>query len=305
MLALVVAVALHGALQGPSLVRDSALPLSGRRILLCSPRVEAAAQASSLLLAGIRPIWCPAVSVQPLTDCSALDDKLMRLAEYDVFVVQSTHAIDAVAERWLSLADGSLELVAAMLEASSVEIGAVGADALHFRRALGVPVSIAPIEPSARALAATLHDLGHAGPGKRILVASGQADANLGESPLELAALLEELKLVGAMAEHIRTHDVVPCTRDAIAPELSLLRDGLVDAVCVGSPEEMRALAAAAEWPSGGAMQPVIVALGDEVAAAAASIAPDADVLNLGARPANEVIVTALEAHFGAGKLLF
>ena len=87
-------------------LRDSALPLSGKRVLLTSPRTDAAPLASALVLAGARPIWWPAVAVEPLDDYSDLDDALMRLAEYDMLITLCPHSVDAIADRWLSLADG-------------------------------------------------------------------------------------------------------------------------------------------------------------------------------------------------------
>ena len=49
-------------------------------------------------------------------------------------VLADPHAIDAVAQRWLSIADGDQGIVQVMLEASSVEVGVVGSNAARFRR---------------------------------------------------------------------------------------------------------------------------------------------------------------------------
>jgi uroporphyrinogen-III synthase len=136
-------------------------------------------------------------------------------------------------------------------------------------------------------------------------VAAGQCAAPLGDPAPDVAALLAHLRADGAEAERVATHVVVPSTRDTIVAELGLLRRGLVDAVCVGSAAEVRAIAATGDWPAGGEAQPLVVALGDETAAAAAEAVPDAEVLNLGARPAVAAIVAAMETHFGAGRLLF
>jgi len=222
----------------------------------------------------------------------------------------SRHAIDSVAERWLSLADGSLEVVQAMLDASSIEIGVVGCDARHLRRRLGVPPNVVPIESASRALADTLRDLGHVAPGAKVLVCVGQwmaAAADDEQLPAMAASLLQRLRDSGAEAECVFTHAIRPNggegDESSFAAELELLRSGAVDALCAGSVEELRALAAGtpgdAEWPA------VLVALGEETAACARELAPQAEVLELGSHPDESAVVEALEAHFGAGRLLF
>ena len=233
--------AASAALLDVALLRDSALPLSGKRILLAAPRTEAAPLASSLVLAGGRPLWCPGVRMEPLDEYGELDDALMRLTEYDVLITLCRHSIDAIAARWLSLADGDLDVVKAMLDASSVELGAVGADALHMRRRLGVPATVVPIEPSATALADTLCDLGHVKPGARVLLACGHLEGAPGdELPAAAASCLRQLRADGADAERVTTHRIVP---DVASPEAAMG----VDALCAGSVEELRALAAASD----------------------------------------------------------
>lgn len=289
-------------------LRDSALPLSGRRVLLASPRTEAAPLGFALMQAGCRPIWCPGVRMEPLDDYSALDDALMRLTEYDVLILLSRHSIDAVAQRWLSLADGSIDVVKAMLGASSIEIGVIGSDARHLRGRLGVSPNVVPIEPAARALAATLRDLGHVEPGARVLVCTGQwsdADAH----PAMAASCLQQLREGAAEIDCVVTHAILANgNEDALEPELGLLRSGAVDALCAGSAEELQAIAAAcaagtaasvAAWPE------VLIALGEETAACARELAPEAAVIELGCSPDNAAVVEALEAHFGGGKLMF
>ena len=321
-------------------VRDSALPLAGKRILLTMPRVEAAPLASKLLSAGARPMWCPGVRMEPLADTSELDDALMRLTEYDVVAVLCQHSIDAVAQRWLALADGSTDLISTMIEASSVEIGAIGTDALHFRQAIGSPASVVPIEHSARALAATLQDLGHLHPGARVLLpaasigergSSSSDDADAAAAvPAAVDAFIDEAERHGAMVERVASHFLVPASRADVAPELSLVTSGHIDAVCAASAEELRSLfgsggaegaatAAAAELSAAS----LVLALGTETAAVARGLVSDSGgstggagsdeaaaaaattLIELGSRDGADAIVAALEEHFGAGRLLF
>jgi len=294
-------------------VRESALPLAGKRVLLLSSRVDAAPFASRLVEAGARPIWCPAVRVDPLDDYSDLDDALMRLAEYDVLVTFSTQSIDAIAGRFLSLADGSLDVVRAMLEASNVEIGALGSDALHMRGALGVPATIVPIEPSARALASTLADLGHVHPGARVLVASSQGCSPLIEPPEGIASFLAQLASSGAEVDRVPTHELRVTDDASRSAELGLLTTSQIDAVIVTTLEEAAAGVLGGEhWPLD--KPPLVVALGDDAAEATREATREAtsggsgamgEVIELGARPGPAAAIAALEGHFGAGRLLF
>jgi uroporphyrinogen-III synthase len=301
-------------------VRDSALALGDKRILLTSPRTEAAPLASALLKAGGRPMWAPAVRIEPLTDPSSLDDMLMRLAEYDVLVALCPHSIDSMAARWLSLSDGSTEVMQAMLMASKLEIAAIGTDALRFRREIGVPATVAPIEHSTRALAETLRGLGHLGSGARLLVATGKiapsgdgTSSPVSDPPAAVASFLHAVD----GADRMDTHRIVPTSRADLATEVDALASGAVDAVCVGSADELRSLLAACEcnddgaggdtcssWPT--TSPPTLLTLGEETAAAARELLPaDVELIELGARVSNEAVVAALEDHFGAGRLLF
>ena len=303
-------------LAGP--VRESALPLAGRRFLLLPPRAEApSALAAALVSAGGRPVWAPVVRVEPLEDYTTLDDRLMRLAEYDVLVTLSAPAIDTLASRWLGLADGNEELMRLMIDASSVEIGAIGAEAARFRELLGVPPSVVPIESSTRALANTLADLGHVPPGARVLIACAEAELPLADPPASVGALMEEISALGGETERAITHTIVPAAPDALSAELSLLRAGQIDGIVAWSAEEvshLRALLGEGEWPR--EAPPLVVAVGADVAAAArqarivtgedgAAEGEASQLLTLGDRADEDDIVAALEAHFGAGRLLF
>lgn len=292
-------------------VRDSALPLSGKRILLPMVRAEAARLSGEMVLAGARPLWCPALRAEPLPGLEGLDDALMRITEYDVLVLLCSTSIDTVAERWLSIADGSTDMVQMMLEASSLEVGVVGSDAQRFRARLGVPVSVVPIESEARALAATLSDLGHVVPGAKVLVAAGRVEAESSGAPIEdpprsVATVLQQIAADGATVERVDTHAIVAAAAEELSEELAMLRAGQVDAVVANSAEELTVLLTyLGDDDIALAAIPLIVAMGEEVAAAAAKLAPQAEVLRLGARQDHGRVVQALEGHFGAGRLLF
>ncbi len=282
-------------------------------MLLCAPRNEAALYAQSFLMRGARPIWCPTHESEPLDDYSALDDALMRLAEFDALVLLSQTSIDAIAARWLQLGDGDPALVRLMLEASSVEVCAIGADARHFQATLGAPATVAPIEPTIAALATTLHDLGHAADGARLLVSAPRVvDAGGGGPPPRdagLAAFEGALAAAGSSAsvEPLQTHALTRTPRAQLEAELSMLRDGAIDAAVLGSAEEARAVVGGADWPAESSARPVLLALGDEVGAAALELDGEAEVVMLprgAGEAAAEAAADALDEYFGAGRLL-
>jgi uroporphyrinogen-III synthase len=293
------------ALQPPlGLVRESALPLAGKRVLILSPRARAAPLVDALVRSAARPIWCPAVRLEPLKDFGELDDALMRLAsEHYVLILPEAHTIDVLAERMLSIADGSDELVAAMLEASSVEIGAIGDDGALVKRRLGVPVTVMPIEPTELALVSTLADLGYVHPGARVLLAAARGEVPLAHPPGSVGVLLEALKAQGSKVSYVPTHTLAAVDVTDLDTELGLLRAGKIDAVCVSSSEEVALLGR--EWPGTNGPLPLVLALGELAQEAAAEALDGADILGLGARVQVRDVVDALEGHFGAGRLLF
>ena len=193
--------------------------------------------------------------------------------------------------------------------------GAIGTDALHFRRTIGTPASVVPIDHSARALANTLADLGHIKPGARVLVTSAAVEGQASAVPTAVAAFTEEAHKNGALVERIETHMLQPSAPAGIEHELSLLADGHIDALCVSSPEDLQSLFSGEHDAAKAAMAPLILTLGEEAAAAAHALLGDAvdgeqegsatTFLELGARESAETVVTALEEHLGAGRLLF
>ena len=83
------------------IVRESQLPLSGKRVLVAAPRAVAAPLAAALINVGARPLWSQCVITEPLDEESLgeLDDVLLRLTEYDLLLLLSRDAVDAVVDR--------------------------------------------------------------------------------------------------------------------------------------------------------------------------------------------------------------
>ena len=271
---------------------------------MSSPRTQAANLAAKLVLAGARPVWCPSVQIAPLEDNEELDDALMRLAEYDVLVALSEHSIDALAERWLSLADGSEELVKAMIDASSVEIGTLGRDAGRFRQQTGVSPSVVPIDSTLSALLSTLADLGHLQEGSRVMLAGPNVSPPQINPPGDVARSLQELRGSGVSVDCIATHTLTAVEARSVQAEVQWLRAGYIDAVCVSSSAEAVALS---DW-IGDSMSChfLVIAVGRDAGATMQQLMGSrVESVELDPGASDDEIVQAMEAHFGAGKLLF
>jgi len=123
-------------------------------------------------------------------------------------------------------------------------------------------------------------------------------------------ALIAALEQAGASVTSMPAYELVELDGGGGAPrdaELELLATGTVDAVCVGSAAEVRGLsrALAALGLSGGDA-PLLAAAGGEAAEAAELAGLEVGVTvdeRGGGR--GDLLVAALTAHFGAGKLLF
>jgi uroporphyrinogen-III synthase len=166
------------------IVRESQLPLSGKRVLVAAPRAVAAPLAAALIAAGARPLWSQCIITEPLDEESLgqLDDALLRLTEYDLLLLLSRDAVDAVVQRGLLLSDSSEDVLRLMLRASNAEIAALGPAALHLSATLKLAAGAVPVDPTPDGLAAVLSALGTVQAGSRVLVPT-YADTYAPEPP--------------------------------------------------------------------------------------------------------------------------
>lgn len=298
------------ALSSFPLLRDSSLPLLHKRVLLCQPRTTAAALASALVAAGARPIWCPMVSVSPLDDHAAIDEALLRLAEYHVLALLTRSAVDAFLQRGLQLSDNDAALFRQMVQGSGVELAAFGGGATRLAE-LGWPAGIVPLEHSSSGLASALDSLGIVR-GKQVLVPLPKLSQGLSASASRQFGLFaEQLRSeCGAEPTCVEAYELRPTPPEEIAAELRLLGEGWVDVVCLGSAAEVRGLELLLETAERAAGQlnaaqggPLLLGLGSDTLAAC----EDSD-LSLGMELRSmdpQQVVSALDRHFGAGKLLW
>ena len=360
------------------IVRESQLPLSGKRVLVAAPRAVAAPLAAALIAAGARPLWSQCVVTEPLDEESLgkLDDALLRLTEYDLLLLLSRDAVDAIVQRGLLLSDSSEDVLRLMLRASDVEIAALGPAALHLSATLKLPAGAVPVDPTPDGLAAVLSALGTVRAGSRVLVptyadtcapeppycayglrapascalyvpvahgslargrhycayaprvpASGvpyiprtvapqvptaRMVAPLCDSPV-VRACIERLRADGCEVELVEAYGQRAAAAEGLQAECDSLRGaaGAVDAVCLCSALDAQGLAlvlGAEAQAAAAAPPPFVAAVADEAAEEAArALGWRAGLVVKAGSPQGEAeaLVEGLEAHFGAGKLLF
>jgi len=73
--------------------------LEGRSVVITRSRAQAEPFAQALSARGAIPILFPTIEIRPLDDCSALDDALTHLDQYDWIVFTSANTVSAVWDR--------------------------------------------------------------------------------------------------------------------------------------------------------------------------------------------------------------
>ena len=298
------------------LVRESQLPLYGKRVLVAASRAEAAPLAAALITAGARPLWCEGAIAEPLDESSVgqLDDAMLRLTEYDLLLLLSRSAVDAIAQRGLLLSDSSTDALQLMLRASGIEVAAMAPTALHLSNTLGLS-AIVPADASADGLSAALAALGTLREGTKVLVPTAQLAPPLREAP-NARACIERLRADGALVECVEAYALRPAGEAALAREAggargaAWLHEGF-DAVCVGSALDAQGLAHSLGVPTEGASggdAPFVVAVSAEADAASRELFGwEAGLVVSAGSPDGQAtaIVDGLERHFSQGRLLF
>src|SRR5829696_9167515 len=94
-------------------------PLSGRRIVVTRPAAQSRALIAQLQALGAAPLVCPAITIAPLADYSALDAAIARLAEYNWLIVTSVNGVHALLARMAELGADQAAL-------RRLKIGAIG-----------------------------------------------------------------------------------------------------------------------------------------------------------------------------------
>jgi uroporphyrinogen III methyltransferase/synthase len=124
------------------------LPLFGRRVLVTRPRGQSASLAAAIRALGGEPVEIPAVRIEPAADPAPLDAALERLDRYDVLLLASANAVDALAAR--ARARGVL------LSRPGLRVACVGEPTARAAERAGLPVALVPERPDGEGLAAAV-----------------------------------------------------------------------------------------------------------------------------------------------------
>jgi uroporphyrinogen-III synthase/uroporphyrinogen III methyltransferase/synthase len=139
----------------------SALPLSGRRVLVTRAAHQAGKLSDSLRALGAEPVEVPILEIRPPASSGALDGALRQLHRYDWLILTSANTVRAIAER-------AAELELRLEPPASLKIAAIGeATAVAVRKA-GLAVTLVPESYVAESL---LKELTGQVSGKRVLLA--------------------------------------------------------------------------------------------------------------------------------------
>lgn len=127
----------------------TALPLTGRRIVVTRAQQQSRSLGQLLEQAGAEVLLMPTIETVPPGSYTPLDTALMDAASYDWLVVTSPNAVRVIGER-LRL----LELPVAAL--AHLRVAAVGPTTSHAARQMGLKVAVIPEQYVGEALAETL-----------------------------------------------------------------------------------------------------------------------------------------------------
>jgi uroporphyrinogen-III synthase len=214
----------------------SALPLTGRRVLVTRALQQAGKLSEGLRALGAEPIEVPVLEIRPPASFEPLDAALRQLGGYDWLILTSANTVRALAERATAL---GLQLV----PAASLKVAAVGGATAEAARKAGLRIALFPESYVAESL---LQGLSGQVDGKRVLLAR--------------AAVARDL-IPGAFREAGAQVDVVDAYRNVL-PEAAIqqLRQALakgIDAATFTSSSSALHLAEAAraagvDWPLAG-----------------------------------------------------
>jgi uroporphyrinogen-III synthase/uroporphyrinogen III methyltransferase/synthase len=139
----------------------TALPLTGRRVLVTRAAHQAGKLSEGLRALGAEPVEVPVLEIQPPENFAALDDALLHLDRFDWLVLTSANALQAIGER-------SAHLGVHPGRAEGLRIAAVGRATAEMARHYGFAVAVVPDAYVAESLVAALRGFVN---GQRILLA--------------------------------------------------------------------------------------------------------------------------------------
>ncbi|MGE4003565.1 MAG: uroporphyrinogen-III synthase, partial [Planctomycetaceae bacterium] len=199
-------------------------PLLGKRIGITRPDGQAGPQIDRLLALGAEPVLMPTIRIAPLTDWTALDDVLTRLAGFDWIVWTSANGVRAFCDRlWKTGRD--------VRQLAGLKLAAIGPSTAEALAEFHLRADVVPDEYRAESLAEAMRETVS---GSRILWARASRGRDV---------LPQQLTAAGADVEQIvvyRNEDA-----DRLPPAAAAaLEAGDVDWIGLSSPSIARQLAA-------------------------------------------------------------
>jgi uroporphyrinogen-III synthase len=215
----------------------SALPLTGRRVLVTRAAHQAGKLSDGLRALGAEPVEVPVLKIRPPASFEPLDAALQQFDSYDWLILTSANAVHALVERATALG-------IALSQPSSLQVAAVGEATASAARKAGLQVAFVPEAYVAESLVeGLLQSLQYRTSSQRILLARAAVARDV---------IPDALRTADAVV------DVVDAYRNLLpdaAPELlrQALRSGL-DAATFTSSSSATHLAEAAcaanvAWP--------------------------------------------------------
>lgn len=175
--------------------------LTGKRIVITRPRLQAEEFGKVLIAEGAHPIFFPVIEIVPLSDFTILDSALLKLDQYDWLILTSIHGVDVCFKR--------LGILGIHRIPQHLRVAAIGSRTALSLSEQGVIPDFVPNEYIAEAIPP---GLGKNISGKRFLLPqSDQAREFLANAIRSAGGLVDEVT-----AYHTRTTSLDPNALDAL-----------------------------------------------------------------------------------------
>jgi uroporphyrinogen III methyltransferase/synthase len=202
---------------------DSAMPkqpLHNKRIVVTRPQAQASALIARLRELGAEPLACPAITIVPPADYTALDRTIASLDQYDWLIVTSANGVRALLGRMAALGADVAPL-------RRLRVGAIGPATAQALAEHGLAASFIPTAYVAEAILDQIGDVAE----QRIL---------LPRADIAREALAAGLRQRGALVDEIAAYRTVPGA--GVAELAAELQAGAIDAVTFTSSSTVRYL---------------------------------------------------------------
>lgn len=196
------------------------LPLSGLRIVVTRAAGQAADLSERLEALGAVVGELPAIEIVPLSS-TTLDERLLRLSDYDWVVLTSANGVEIFAARMR-------EMDVPIPTTRGWRVAAIGAATATRLRQHHLPVDLIPDRAVAEGLLEALVATGVEG--RRLLLPVAEGARNV---------LPDGLSTAGATVDVVATYRTVR-PHDTESDVLRLIRDGAVDVLTFASPSAVR-----------------------------------------------------------------